>query len=153
MKKYLLAFAIVPLLIAGCGSTDTSATTGGDQAATTTGGSDTNSTPSTQSDPKAQVVGVWKIDFASSKVPDMKDEDKKEGEAVRVTINEDGTYTNKTGDQENKGTWTIDGRKITFKSEGEGRRPPVMTLSDDGAQLSSTEGEGADAMTIVMVKE
>jgi hypothetical protein len=156
MKKFLIAFAIVPLLIAGCGSgsTDNTGATGGDQATTaSTGGDQTGNPSTTPTDPKDQVVGVWKIDFAGSTVPDMKDEDKKEGESVRVTINADGTYSNKMGEQENKGTWTIEGHSVTFKSEGEGRRPPVMTLSDDGTKLTSTEGEGEHAMTIVMVKE
>jgi hypothetical protein len=146
MKKLVLSFAILPFVIAGCGSSDT-------PAATTTGttGPTATATPPAAASAKDQVVGTWKVDMGKSKLEGMSDKDKAEGEKVGADIKADGTYVSHGPSGDKSGTWKLDGKKISF-SEKDGDLPPTMDLSDDGSQLSFTMPEGGKSVTVVMVK-
>jgi hypothetical protein len=147
MKKLLLSFAILPFVIAGCGSSETPTT-----ATTTTGTTGTTATtPPATASVKDQVVGTWKVDIAKSNLGGMTDKEKAEGEKVGADIKADGTYVSHGPSGDKSGTWTVDGKKITF-SEKTGDIPPTMDVSDDGSQLSFSMSEGGKSVSIVMVK-
>jgi hypothetical protein len=144
LKKLLLSLAVVPFLIAGCGSSDS----GTDGAAA---GSPPAAKEAAPGNPKDQVVGSWKVDMSKSNLGGLTDKEKAEGETVGADVKADGTYVSHGPSGDKSGTWTMDGKKITF-SEKSGDIPPTMDLSDDGTQLTFSMSEGGKSVSIVMVK-
>lgn len=149
MKKLFLAFAVLPLVIAGCGS--------GDKAAesTSTGSSTTGGSTPAPKEPKELLAGTWKVDMAASNIPGLTEDDKKEGESIRLTVNADNTYASKSNKDSSTGKWALDGHKVTFTADKHNQAdpPPEMTLSDDGAKLTAEMKQGDQTMSVVMVKE
>lgn len=138
MRKspWVLFVVGIVLAIAGC-SKDGATAEGG----TTGGGGAT-------SDPKAAVVGKYKLELDLTEVAEAEKETMTKMAAempeISMDLKADGTADLLARGDNLTAKWTLEGTKLTVTPDNEGEEPGVFEVKDGGATLVPTAEAGMD---------